>query len=83
VPRRTRRRLSAYCGALRSAGVVRNSVTDITGQGYTPGPDLNETSWKAFAGVRPLEWLAMQADYVDLGSNTVGERLAACAEMMQ
>jgi hypothetical protein len=41
------------CGALRSAGVVRNSVTDITGQGYTPWPDLNETSWKAFAGVRP------------------------------
>jgi hypothetical protein len=65
------------CGALRSAGVVRNSVTDITGQGYTPGPDLNETSWKAFAGVRPLEWLAMEADYVDLGGNTVGERLAA------
>jgi hypothetical protein len=64
-------------GALRSASVVRNSVTDITGQGYTPGPDLNETSWKAFAGVRPLEWLAMEADYVDLGGNTVGERLAA------
>lgn len=49
------------------AGVVRNSVTDFTGPAGGL-PDLKNTSWKAFAGVRPLNWLAVEADYVDLGS---------------
>jgi hypothetical protein len=48
------------------AGVVRNSLTDITSLGGLP--DLKNTSWKAYAGVRPLNWLAGEADYIDLGS---------------
>ena len=48
------------------AGVVRNSVSDITNLGGLP--DLKNTSWKAFGGVRPLNWLAAEADYIDLGS---------------
>jgi hypothetical protein len=51
------------------AGVVRNSVSDITSQGGgISAPDLKNTSWKAYAGVRPLNWLAAEADYIDLGS---------------
>jgi OmpA-OmpF porin, OOP family len=48
------------------AGIVRNSLTGITDLGGLP--DLKNTSWKAFAGVRPLSWLAAEADYIDLGS---------------
>ena len=50
------------------AGVVRNSLTDITTLGGVP--DLSNTSWKAFAGVRPLNWLAAELDYIDLGSGS-------------
>ena len=50
------------------AGVVRNSLTDITDLGGLP--DLKNTSWKAFAGVRPLNWLAGELDYIDLGSGS-------------
>lgn len=50
------------------AGVVRNSLTGITDLGGLP--DLKNTSWKAFGGVRPLNWLAAEADYIDLGSGS-------------
>jgi OOP family OmpA-OmpF porin len=49
------------------AGAVRNSVTDFTASAGGL-PNLQNTSWKAFAGVRPLNWLAAEADYIDLGS---------------
>ena len=50
------------------AGVVRNSLSDITDLGGLP--DLSNTSWKAFGGVRPLNWLAAEMDYIDLGSGS-------------
>ena len=50
------------------AGVVRNSLSDITALGGLP--DLSNTLWKAFAGVRPLDWLAAEMDYIDLGSGS-------------
>jgi len=50
------------------AGVVRNSLTDITDLGGLP--DLKNTSWKAYGGVRPLNWLAGELDYIDLGSGS-------------
>jgi opacity protein-like surface antigen len=50
------------------AGVARNSVTDITDQAGFSLPDLKNTSWKAYAGVRPLDWLGAELDYIDLGS---------------
>jgi hypothetical protein len=53
------------------AGVVRNSVSDITGQGGASAPGLKNTSWKAYAGVRPLRRLAAELDYIDLGSASV------------
>jgi len=50
------------------AGVVRNSLTGITDLGGLP--DLKNTSWKAFGGVRPLNWLAGELDYIDLGNGS-------------
>ncbi|HWX69024.1 MAG TPA: outer membrane beta-barrel protein [Steroidobacteraceae bacterium] len=50
------------------AGVVRNSLSDITALGGLP--DIKNTSWKAYLGVRPLDWLAAEGDYIDLGSGS-------------
>jgi outer membrane protein with beta-barrel domain len=48
------------------AGIARNSIKDIT----ATNSDLNSTSWKAFAGLRPINLFAVEADYIDLGSQT-------------
>lgn len=48
------------------AGVARSSVSDITAA--FGAPDLKNSSWKAYAGVRPLDWLAAEVGYIDLGS---------------
>jgi outer membrane protein with beta-barrel domain len=56
------------------AGVTTSSLTVYPdGSASINGPirtDLNNPSWKAFAGVRPLRWLAVEADYIDLGSGS-------------
>ena len=52
------------------AGVTSNKLNDIQVQG-TAFPDLNKTSWKVFAGFRPISAFAVEADYLDLGSATV------------
>lgn len=48
------------------AGITRNSIKDVA----SINSDLNATSWKALAGVRPINLLAVEADYIDLGSQT-------------
>jgi hypothetical protein len=48
------------------AGVARNKISEIT----ATNSDLNDTSWKVFAGVRPMNVFAVEADYIDLGSQT-------------
>src|SRR5215469_12708910 len=57
---------SFYLGA----GVTSNKLNDILVQG-TAFPDLNKTSWKVFAGFRPISAFAVEADYLDLGNETV------------
>ena len=57
---------SFYLGA----GVTSNKLNDIVVEG-TAFPDLDKTSWKVFAGFRPISAFAVEADYLDLGSNTV------------
>lgn len=52
------------------AGVVSNSVTDINFPHAYGLPDLKNTSWKAYGGVRPLKWLAGELEYIDLGSGS-------------
>lgn len=49
------------------AGVTSSSLTDT--YNYAP-TDLKNNSWKAFAGIRPLKWVAVEANYIDLGSGS-------------
>ena len=48
------------------AGVIRDNLKDVA----SINGDLNATSWKAFGGVHPVSWFAVEADYIDLGSQT-------------
>jgi len=50
------------------AGIVRDDLRDITAGSVSS--DIKSTSWKAFAGVRPISLFAIEADYTDLGSNS-------------
>ena len=49
------------------AGVSRDNLKNIT---FT-ATDLNSTNWKIWAGLRPISVFAVEADYIDLGSQTV------------
>jgi len=51
-------------------GGTSTKLNDIVVQG-TAFPDLSKGSWKVFAGFRPISALAVEADYLDLGSATV------------
>jgi len=51
------------------AGITSNKLSDIVVQG-TAFPDIDTTSWKVFAGFRPISAFAVEADYMDLGSET-------------
>ncbi len=54
-----------------SAGITSNHVSSSTGvQGLDNNyfPNINSTSWQVFAGIRPIRLFAVEADYVDLGS---------------
>jgi opacity protein-like surface antigen len=48
------------------AGVSHNDVSNINDLGGQA--DISGSSWKAFAGVRPINTFAFEADYMDLGS---------------
>ncbi len=50
------------------AGVSHNNVTGITDLGDQGS--INGSSWKAFAGVRPMKLFGVEADYLDLGSGS-------------
>lgn len=50
------------------AGLTDSSLSEVILN--NPPTDLRSYSWKAFAGVRPLKWLAVEADYIDLGSGS-------------
>jgi hypothetical protein len=49
------------------AGITRDTLKDIAA---TNG-DLNSTNWKVYAGFRPISLIAVEADYIDLGSETL------------
>jgi len=50
------------------AGIVRDDLRDVTAGSVSS--DIKSTSWKAYAGVRPISLFAIEADYTDLGSNS-------------
>ena len=51
------------------AGISKDRLSDITDGGVVFS-DIHNTSWKAFAGFRPISLVAVEADYLDLGSQT-------------
>ncbi len=51
------------------AGISRNKLSEIT-NGNLSFADIDHTSWKALAGVRPVSFLGVEADYMDLGSGS-------------
>ena len=48
------------------AGVVRDKLSDVA----ATDSDFDATSWKVLAGFRPISLFAVEADYIDLGSQT-------------
>jgi hypothetical protein len=54
----------AYVGA----GISQARLDNIFGTGSDF--DLNHTAWKAFVGVKPLPFLGVEANYMDLGSES-------------
>lgn len=51
------------------AGISRTTLTSISDNGLAYS-DIHDTSWKALAGFRPISWVAVEADYVDLGGES-------------
>jgi OmpA-OmpF porin, OOP family len=49
------------------AGIARDNLKDIT----ATASDLNSTDWKIWVGLRPISVFAVEADYIDLGSQTI------------
>jgi hypothetical protein len=55
------------------AGITNDNVRDIA----ATNSNLNSTDWKVWAGFRPVSPFAIEADYMDLGSeNVAGTHLA-------
>ena len=46
------------------AGITNDNLRDIA----ATNSNLNSTDWKVWAGVRPISLFAVEADYIDLGS---------------
>jgi hypothetical protein len=49
------------------AGIANDNLKDIA----ATNSSLNSTNWKVWAGVRPISLFAVEADYIDLGSQSV------------
>jgi hypothetical protein len=47
------------------AGISRDKLSNIANSG-TSFSDIDKTSWKVLAGVRPISLFAVEADYFDL-----------------
>src|SRR5437588_12252293 len=50
------------------AGVSKDKLSNIAPSGGLA--DIDKTSWKVLAGLRPVSGFAVEADYLDLGSQT-------------
>ena len=51
------------------AAISKDKLSDIVNSGSNFA-DIDSTSWKAYAGFRPISVFAIEADYLDLGSQT-------------
>ena len=50
------------------AGIANDNLRDVA----ATNSNLNSTNWKVWAGVRPIGLFAVEADYIDLGSQSIG-----------
>jgi hypothetical protein len=55
-------------GFYLGAGVSKAKVKDIFGSGSNL--DIDNTAWKIIAGFRPIDLFAVEANYMDLGSES-------------
>jgi len=61
--------LAADNGVYLGAGITRSSVDVDADDGVSNFKfDGDDTKYKLIAGVRPLDWLAVEVNYVDFGS---------------
>ena len=51
------------------AGISKDKVSGIANAG-TNFADIDSTAWKMYLGFRPISVVAIEADYLDLGSQT-------------
>ena len=54
------------------AGLTNDNLRDIA----ATNSNLNSTNWKAWVGVRPISMFAVEADYIDLGSQNLTQGIA-------
>jgi len=57
-------------GFYLGAGVSQAQIDDIGDDLGLGGFDLDDTTWKVIAGFRPLDRFAVEANYMDLGSES-------------
>jgi hypothetical protein len=50
-------------------GISRNQLSSVYNNGLAYS-DIDKTSWKALVGFRPISFVAVEADYMDLGGQT-------------
>jgi hypothetical protein len=55
-------------GFYLGAGVSQSKIDDIFGSGSNL--KIDDTAWKVIAGIRPIDLVAVEANYMDLGSET-------------
>jgi OOP family OmpA-OmpF porin len=54
-------------GLYVGAGVGKSNLDNLFGSGFSL--DSNNASWKAIVGFRPIDWFAIEANYMDFGSD--------------
>jgi hypothetical protein len=55
-------------GVYVGAGIGKSNLNNVFGDGFDL--DSNGVSWKALVGFRPIDFFAVEANYLDLGNQT-------------
>ena len=55
-------------GVYVGAGIGKSNLNNVFGDGFNL--DSNGVSWKALVGFRPIDFFAVEANYLDLGNQT-------------
>jgi hypothetical protein len=61
---------SADNGFYLGAGIVKSEVKSEDNEDFFETEAIDDESFKVIAGFRPLDWLAVEVNYIDLGSST-------------